>query len=116
MESGPPESMRIPPEFFKSMSSWHMSIAMVIFRYRHYARCIWMSNRFLNRSFSSKLNCHFRAVSSVISANLRYPADFAKVARSLGPSSERSQSSLFSELALRLSSCCTAISQMRVSP
>lgn len=116
MVSGPPESMRIPPEFFKSMSSWHMSIAMVIFRYRHYARCIWMSNRFLNRSFSSKLNCHFHAASSVISANLRYPADFAKAARSRGQISERSQSNLFCEWALRLSSCCTAISQMVLSP
>jgi hypothetical protein len=82
--SGPPESKRIPPEFFKSLCCLHTSIAMVIFRQRDYARCIGMSNRFLNRSSRSESNCHFHAASSVISANLRYPADSAKVAKFIG--------------------------------
>ncbi|MDB5343478.1 MAG: hypothetical protein JWP89_1855 [Schlesneria sp.] len=84
MVSGPPESKRIPPEFFKSLCCLHTSIAMVIFRQRDYARCFQMSNRFLNRSRRSKSNCHFHAASSVISVNLRYSADFAKVAKSIG--------------------------------
>ncbi len=84
MVSGPPESKRIPPEFIKSQCCVHTSIAMVIFRQRDYARCIRMSNRFLNRSSRSELNCHFHAASSAISVNLRYPADFAKAEKSIG--------------------------------